>query len=298
MWLEEGRMKKKDLIPHAVFLGPASVLFLLAVVIPFIISVFYSLTDWNGIAKSYQFIGLKNYIDIFTGKSLFLQSAKFTVLLGMAVVLLTNILGVALAALLSNQFRGSNLFRAVFFLPNTMGGVVMGYIWRFLFLMVVSALGSVFSWKILQLPWLGTPGTAYAALIIVSVWQGAGYVMVIMIAALTGVPPELEEAAIIDGANAWRIFWKIKIPQCMPYIVVCLFWSIATSFKMFDVNVALTKGGPYGTTTSMAQQIYNDAFISNRYGLANAEAMVFFVIIFAVTFLQMYLTQRKERELP
>lgn len=290
-------MKRRDLIPHVVFLGPASLLFLLAVVIPFAVSVFYSLTDWNGISRTFQFVGLKNYIDVLTGRSQFLQSAKFTILLGLVVVVLTNVLGVALAALLSNRFRGSDLFRAVFFLPNTMGGVVMGYIWRFLFLMVVNALGSVFSWEILQLPWLGTPGTAYAALIIVSVWQGAGYVMIIMIAALTGVPPELEEAATIDGANTWRIFWRIKIPQCMPYIVVCLFWSIATSFKMFDVNVALTKGGPYGTTTSMAQQIYNDAFTSNRYGLANAEAMVFFVIIFAVTSLQMYLTRRKEREL-
>lgn len=290
-------MKRRDLIPHVVFLGPASVLFLLAVVIPFGVSVFYSLTDWNGIGKTYQFVGLKNYIDVFTGRSQFLHSAKFTILLGLAVVVLTNVLGVALAALLSNSFRGSGLFRAVFFLPNTMGGVVMGYIWRFLFLMVVGALGTVFSWEILQLPWLGTPGTAYAALIIVSVWQGAGYVMIIMIAALTGIPQELEEAATIDGANGWRIFWRIKIPQCMPYIMVCLFWSIATSFKMFDVNVALTKGGPYGTTTSMAQQIYNDAFTANRYGLANAGAMVFFVIIFAVTFLQMYLTQRKEREL-
>ena len=123
-------MKRRDLIPHVVFLGPASVLFLLAVVIPFGVSVFYSLTDWNGIGKTYQFVGLKNYIDVFTGRSQFLHSAKFTILLGLAVVVLTNVLGVALAALLSNSFRGSGLFRAVFFLPNTMGGVVMGYIWR------------------------------------------------------------------------------------------------------------------------------------------------------------------------
>ena len=220
-------MKRRDLIPHVVFLGPASVLFLLAVVIPFGVSVFYSLTDWNGIGKTYQFVGPKNYIDVFTGRSQFLHSAKFTILLGLAVVVLTNVLGVALAALLSNSFRGSGLFRAVFFLPNTMGGVVMGYIWRFLFLMVVGALGTVFSWEILQLPWLGTPGTAYAALIIVSVWQGAGYVMIIMIAALTGIPQELEEAATIDGANGWRIFLADQDPPVhalyhgVPVLVHC-----------------------------------------------------------------------------
>ena len=288
--------KLKKIRPHIVFLGPASVLFSLAVVIPFIISVYYSLTDWNGISQTANFVALQNYIDIFTGKSEILIAARFTTLIALVIVVLTNVIGLALAALLSNPFRGSNLFRAVYFLPNTMGGVVMGYIWRFIFLMVIGALGSVFSWEILQLPWLGTPETAYVALVIVSVWQATGYTMVIMIAAFTGIPDELIESATVDGANAWEIFWKIKMPQCMSYFTLCLFWSIATSFKMFDVNVALTKGGPYGVTTSMAQQIYNDAFTSNRYGLANAEAIVFLVIIVVVTSLQMYFSQRKESE--
>lgn len=289
--------KLKTSIPHLIFLGPASVLFAVAVVIPFFISIYYSFTSWNGISKSAKFIGLKNYIDIFSGQSPFLHSVGFTLILGLAIVALTTALGIALAALLTKSFRGSDLFRAVFFLPNTMGGVVMGYIWRFMFLMVIGYLSTYLSWSILKLPWLGTPGTAYAALIIVSIWQGAGYVMVIMIAALTGIPNELIEAATLDGASSWRIFWKVKIPQCMPYITVCLFWSIASSLKMFDVNVALTKGGPYGTTTSMALHIYNDAFAGNHYGLANAEAIIFFAIVFSVTFLQMYLTQRKDREL-
>lgn len=289
--------KLKKAIPHIVFLGPAFILFSLAVIIPFVVSIYYSLTDWNGISSTSNFVGFKNYIAIFSGKTQFLTAAKFTVWIGLVIVVLTNLLGIALAALLEKKFHGSDFFRAVFFLPNTMGGVVMGYIWRFIFIAAFGALGEIFKWKVLQLPWLGTPGTAYAALIIVSVWQGAGYVMVIMIAALTGIPAELTEAAKVDGASAWKTFWSVKMPQCIPYLTVCLFWSIATSFKMFDVNVALTKGGPYGMTTSMAQQIYNDAFTSNRYGLANAEAMVFFVIIFVVTALQMYLTGREEKRL-
>jgi raffinose/stachyose/melibiose transport system permease protein len=282
-------------LEHIVFLGPATLLFAVVVFIPFLISIYFSLTDWNGISKTMNFIGFNNYINIFTENSRFLQAFGFTFNISFVIVALTNIIGIGLAALLINKFFGSNLFRAIFFLPNTMGGVVMGYIWRFIFLLVIQYLGITLNWAIFKLPWLGTEETAFVALVIVSVWQGVGYVMVIMIAALAGVPLELSEAAKIDGASSWRTFWKIKIPFTMPYITVCLFWTIATAFKMFDINVALTKGGPYGSTTPMALQIYYDAFNSNRYGFANAESIVFFLIIFLVTSIQLFLSRRKER---
>lgn len=284
-------------IQHIAFLGPATLLFAVVVVIPFLISIYYSMTDWNGISQSMNFVGLQNYIDIFSKDSRFLQAFGFTISISAVIVVFTNILGIGLAALLIKRFRGSNLFRSVFFLPNTMGGVVMGYIWRFIFILAIQFLGTKISWAVFQLPWLGTEETAFAALVIVSVWQGVGYVMVIMIAALSGVPSDLSEAARIDGASGWKTFWKIKIPYCMPYITVCLFWTIASAFKMFDVNVALTKGGPYGSTTPMALQIYYDAFSANRYGFANAESIIFFLIIFAVTSVQMVLSRRKERAL-
>lgn len=287
--------KGRNLLHNIAFLGPATLVFAVIVVIPFIISIFYSFTDWNGISKTMNFIGLNNYIDIFSGNSRFLQAFGFTASISLVIVALTNIVGIGLAALLMNRFLGRNLFRAVFFLPNTMGGVVMGYIWRFIFLLVIQYLGTILNWAIFQLPWLGTQETAFIALVVVSVWQGVGYVMVIMIAGLTGVPQDLSETATIDGASSWKIFWKIKIPYCMSYVTVCLFWTIAMSFKMFDVNVALTKGGPYGSTTPMALQIYYDAFSGNKYGFANAESIIFFLIIFAVTSVQMFLSGRKER---
>ena len=279
---------------HVVFLGPATLLFSAIVVVPFIISFYYSFTDWNGISKSMNFIGLHNYFTIFSGDSRFLQSVGFTVSMSFVIVVFVIAVGLALAALLTNKFAGRNMFRALFFLPNTMGGVVMGYVWRFIFLLVIQHLGTVLHWAILQLPWLGTPETAFAALVIVSVWQGAGYVMVIMIAAFAGVPRDLTEAARIDGASSWKTFWMVKIPVTMPYLTVCLFWTISGAFKMFDVNVALTKGGPYGTTTPMALQIYYDAFNANSYGLANAESIVFFAIVFAVTAAQLFLSRKKE----
>lgn len=289
--------KKKMILPHIVFLGPAFVLFTIAMIIPLFLSLYYSFTDWNGISTSANFVGFENYQRIFSGKTQFTSSIRFTLLIGLAIVVLTVALGMALAALLEHPFPGSSLFRAMFFLPNTMGGVVMGYIWRFIFIMVFAAAGKVISWKIFQLPWLGTPGTAYAALIIVSVWQGAGYVMTIMIAALMGVPKELSEAARVDGAGGWTIFWKVKLPQCAPYVTVCLFWSLATTLKMFDVNVSLTKGGPYGVTTSMAQQIYTEAFGSNKYGLANAESIIFFLILLAITSVQLFFSRKQEEQM-
>ena len=131
---------------------------------------------------------------------------------------------------------------------------------------------------------------------IVSVWQNVGYVMVIMTAALMGVPSDLIESARIDGASAVCTFFKVKLPLCMPYITVCLFWTISNAFKMFELNYSLTKGGPYGSTNSMALYIYNDAFANNKYGLATAESLVFFVIIMLITGIQMYFTGKKERE--
>lgn len=163
--------------------------------------------------------------------------------------------------------------------------------------MVYLAIGKLLHFGPLMTPWLGTEMTAYAAIVIVSVWQGMGYVMVIMIAALTGISSELVEAAKIDGANAFQIFFKIKLPLCMPYITLCLFWTISQAFKMFDLNYSLTKGGPYGSTVSLALNIYNDAFANNKYGLATAESFVFFVIILVITSVQMYFSRKKEEEL-
>ena len=246
---------------HLLFLGPASIVFLIVIIIPFIISVGYSFTDWNGVSSDISFIGIKNFIDIFTGKSNFLGAFKFTFIIAICNV------------------------------------ICLGFVWQFIFINGVPAIGKLLNFGPLMTPWLGTEMTAYAAIVIVSVWQGMGYVMVIMIAALTGISSELVEAAKIDGANAFQIFFKIKLPLCMPYITLCLFWTISQAFKMFDLNYSLTKGGPYGSTVSLALNIYNDAFANNKYGLATAESFVFFVIILVITSVQMYFSRKKEEEL-
>ncbi len=293
-------MKKKERIllwKHMVFLGPGSIVFFIAVVAPFIISVIYSFTSWNGVANDIKFIGLKNFKAILNGKSDFLESAFFTLKVAVISVILTNIIGTLIAAALTSAIKFKNTLRVAFYLPNTIGGLILGFVWQFIFVNGFPAIGEKLHLAVLQQQWLGTEITAFIAIIIVSIWQNVGYVMVIMTAALSGVPYELVEAAHMDGAGALKTFFKVRLPLCMPYITVCLFWTIANALKMFELNYSLTKGGPYGSTNSMGLTIYNDAFSNNKYGLATAESLVFFLMVLAVTSVQMFLTRRKENDL-
>lgn len=294
---KKSHFNKPSLWEHVLFLGPASIIFLVVIIIPFIISIRYSLTSWNGVSSEISYVGFKNFIDIFTGKSSFLDAFKFTSIIAFFNVICMNIAGIAMAALLTTKIPFQNAFRVIFYLPNIIGGLILGFVWQFIFINGVPAIGKLLHFEPLMTPWLGTELTAYAAIVIVSVWQGMGYVMVIIIAALTGISSELIEAAKIDGASAFQVFFKVKLPLCMPYITLCLFWTISQAFKMFDLNYSLTKGGPYGSTVSLALNIYNDAFANNKYGLATAESLVFFVIILMITSVQMYFSRKKEKEL-
>ena len=291
------RFNQPSLWEHFLFLGPSTVIFIIVILIPSLISIRYSLTSWNGVSVEAEFVGLRNYINIFTGKSSFLGAFKFTFIISVLNVLFVNLTGILMAALLTQKIPFRGTFRALFYLPNIIGGLILGFVWQFIFVRGLPAIGGLLHSAALAKPWLGTPATAYAAIVIVSVWQGMGYVMVIMIAALTGVPAELTEAARIDGAGERTIFFKVKLPLCMPYITLCLFWTISQAFKMFDLNYSLTKGGPYGSTVSLALNIYNDAFANNKYGLATAESLVFFAIILVITSIQMYFSRKKEEEL-
>ena len=288
--------RRRNPLAEVFFLGIPTLLFVFVMLIPLMMSVFYSFTDWDGISKSYGFVGAENYVRIFTTDTDFLDAFLFTAAMSAVTTVLTVLLGIILAAALSGGMRGRNILRLAFFLPNTLGGVVLGYVWKFILLIGVPYLGSRVSWQIFQIAWLGTPWSAFIAIALVSIWQGAGYVMVIMIAAFVGVPYDLTESAILDGASARKILFSIKLPYCMPYITVCVFWVLSQTFKMFDLNVALTNGGPYGSTVSMALQIYRDAFNLNKYSLANAEAVIFFLILFVLTGIQMKVSKDKEEK--
>lgn len=285
-----------ELLQQFVFVGPAFLFFTVIVLIPFLLGMYYSFTDWNGVNGTMNWVGLDNFRAIFTNDKAFWSSFWFTARFSVCSVILVNLLGFALAFLLTRPLKTRNVLRTIFFLPNVIGGLLLGFIWQFIFIKGFASLGEATGLGFFQLPWLGTESTAFWGILIVSIWQGAGYLMVIYISAMVNIPSELLEAAKIDGATAWQTLRSIIVPLIMPAVTVCLFLAISWAFKMFDLNVSLTKGGPFRSTESVALNIYAEAFQNNRYGLGTAKAFLFFVTVALITSLQVYLTKKREVE--
>lgn len=258
------KKRREHLLPHLIFLGPATIAFLVAIVIPFLISFYYAFTDWNGISPNANFVWLENFTTIFSGKSTFLSSFWFTFRLSVVNVCLVMVIGTLIAAVVSSSIPLRGMFRLIFYLPQVIGGLVLGYVWQFIFSKGLPALGKKMNLPFLMQSWLGKPQTAFWALAVVFTWQMAGYVMVVMTAALTSLPEDIIESANLDGAGSISTFFRIKLPLCMPYVTICSFWVLSNAFKMFELNMSLTAGGPYGSTNSLALTIYKDAFMNSR----------------------------------
>lgn len=293
-------MKTKNRLSNwmqqSVFVGPAIVFFALIVITPFLLSIYYSFTEWNGVTSDMKWVGFDNFKKIITTDEDFHKSFWFTVRFSVTNVVIANVVGFILALLLSQKLKLRNALRTVFFLPNVIGGLLLGFIWQFIFVKGFTTLGEVTNLAFFQLPWLGDAPTAFWALVIVSVWQTAGYLMVIYIAALANVPQDITEAAYIDGATRLQALRHITIPLIMPAVTVCLFLTISWAFKMYDLNVSLTQGGPFNSTQSVALNIYEEAFRNNRYGLGTAKSLVFFILVALITSLQVWVTKKKEVE--
>jgi len=291
------RMKRlSDAVQQLVFVGPALLFFCLIVLVPFLMSFYYSLTDWNGVTTRVVWAGLSNFKRILLEDSEFRNAFWFTARYTLAAVVFANAVGFTLALLLTQPLKTRNVLRTVFFLPNVIAGLLLGFIWSFIFVKGFAAIGEWTGIGFFKLPWLGTASTAFWGMVIVSVWQMAGYLMVIYIAAMMNMPRELIEAAKIDGAGRWKMLRSIIVPLVMPAFTVCLFLTLSWSFKVFDLNLSLTKGGPFGSTESVALNIYKEAFQNNRYGLGTAKSLIFFVVVATVTTLQVIYTKRKEVE--
>jgi len=294
---QEGtNMKKSNFLEYVVFIGPAIFFFIPIVIIPFLLSIYYSLTDWDGVSSIVNFVGLDNYKKILSGDELFRNSFWFTVRFSVASVLVINLIGFFLALLLSKKMKFRNTYRTVFLLPNLIGGVILGFIWQFIFVKGFSKVGTLTRINFFEWPWLGDAFTAFWGLVIVQSWQFAGYVMVIYIASLVNVPKELIEAAEMDGASKWIVLKNVIIPLIMPAFTICFFFSISLCFKVFDINLALTKGGPFNSTESVALNIYHETFRSNNYGVGTAKAFIFFLAVALVTTLQVFFFNKRERD--
>ncbi|WP_176584041.1 carbohydrate ABC transporter permease [Priestia megaterium] len=290
------RKNLKNVGLFALFVGPALLAFCVIVLIPFFTGIYYSFTDWNGVNGTINWVGLDNFKYLFTEDKQFQQSFWITTKYTVVAIILTNVVGFVLAILVTQMLKIRNILRTVFFMPNLIGGLLLGFVWQFIFVKGFASIGQITGISLFELPWLGDAKTAFWGIVIVSVWQGAGYIMLIYTAALQNVPQELIEAAKIDGASRWQILRHITIPMVAPAVTVCLFLTISWSFKVFDVNLSLTNGGPFKSTEMLALNIYTEAFVNNRYGLGEAKALIFFIVVAAITIIQVTYTKKKEVE--
>lgn len=270
-----------------IFALPTIVAFVISFVIPFIMGLYLSFTKFNTVTDA-EWIGLKNYITAFANDTTFLQSLWFTVKFTVVSVITINVIAFILAVLLTGTLKGTNLFRTVFFMPNLIGGIVLGYIW----LSIINSFLYNFDLTITYDAKYGFWG-----LVIMMNWQLIGYMMIIYIAGIQNVPVELIEAAKIDGASRFQILRKVTLPLVMPSATICLFLTLTNSFKLFDQNLALTNGAPGESTTMVALDIYKTFYSRMGWeGVGQAKAVIFFLIVGIIAITQVVLTRRKEVE--
>ncbi|MDD2969631.1 MAG: sugar ABC transporter permease [Lachnospiraceae bacterium] len=286
--------QKKMALETVLYTLPALFLVALVIYIPFVLSGFYSLTKWNGIAKEPEFIGLENFINLFSGDKGFLQSLLFTGKYTLLFMIFANVLALALAVLLTKKIRSANMLRGFFFIPYIMSMTIVGFIWKFIFSQGFAKLYEMTQMEFLNLSWLGNPDLAFYSIVFVGIWQSVGFYIVLYIAGLQAVPQDVQEAAIVDGANGVQKFFRVILPLLAPSITTCIFMSLTNSLKVFDIILALTKGGPGSSTYSVTLDIYREAFQNNNYGYGAAKSLVFFVVILVLT--QLVLKGFKSRE--
>lgn len=278
----EKRLKKY----FPIFVLPTLIAFCIAFLIPFIMGVYLSFTEFTTVANS-KWVGLSNYAKAFGNKE-FLNALLFTGEFTVVAVITINVLGFALALLLTRGKKGSNVFRSVFFMPNLIGGIVLGYIWQLIINGVLYKFGVTLTYDAKYGFW---------GLIVLMNWQLIGYMMIIYIAGIQNVPEDLIEAAKIDGASPLKTLISVKIPMIMSSITICLFLTLSNSFKLFDQNLALTAGAPSKKTAMLALDIYNTFYGSTGYeGVGQAKAVLFFLLVAIFAFAQLLFTRSKEVE--
>ncbi|WP_418618926.1 carbohydrate ABC transporter permease [Waltera sp.] len=269
-----------------IFVLPTLIAFSFAFIIPFVMGVYLSFCKFKTITNA-QFVGLENYIKIFADKD-FVNAFGFTLKFSVVSIITINVFAFILALALTRKIKGTNLFRTVFFMPNLIGGIILGYIWQ----QMINAVLLKYETTLVANPTYGFWG-----LVILMNWQMIGYMMIIYVAGLQNVPTDLIEAAQIDGATSLQTLFKVKIPMVMPSITICLFLTVSNSFKLFDQNLALTAGAPSKKTAMLALDIFNTFYGRNGYeGVGQAKAVLFFIVVAVIALGQLVLTRRKEVE--
>ena len=291
-------MKKKMTNKEKTFLSiiiPVVILFFAFNTLPMIKGFIYSLTNYKGYG-SYEFVGFRNYIDLFSdarvGKS-YLFFFKYA-LVG---TVLVNVLSLIMALGLNAQIRFKSALRGIYFVPNILGGLVVGYIFSFLFTYILPAVGDTFNISWLQNSILASEKYAWIAVLVVGVWQAVAMNTIIYVSGLQTVPEDVYEASMLDGANKWQKFWKVTLPLIMPFVTINLVLSTKNMLMVFDQIMSLTKGGPAQSTESISYLIYQNGMSGGQFGFQSANAVIFFLIIVGISLFQMTVLNKKEEQL-
>lgn len=280
-------MQKMPAKYYAFFTLPTIIAFLIAFFFPFLLGIYLSFTTFTTVTNA-KWAGAVNYIRAFTDNDYFINATIFTAKFALVSVVLINVLAFALALLLTRKLKGTNFFRTVFFMPNLIGGIVLGYIWQLIINGVLINFGVDITFD---------ASYGFWGLIVLMNWQMAGYMMVIYIAAIQSISPELVEAAKIDGANTWQMLTGITIPLVMPAFTICTFLTVSNSFKLFDQNLSLTAGAPARESAMLALDIFNTFYGRNNYeGVGQAKAVMFFIFVAIVVLLQLRFSRSQEVE--
>ena len=278
----QNKMMKKY---FPVFVLPTLLAFTIGFIVPFIMGVYLSFCKFTTVTDA-KFVGLQNYVKIFTEDGTFGHALWYTTAFTVVSVVLINVIGFAVALLLTKKIKGTNIFRTVFFMPNLIGGIILGYVWQLLLNGLLLQINKTLTYSSVYGFW---------GLVILMCWQQIGYMMIIYIAGLNNVSPDLVEAAQIDGANKGQLLKHVIIPMVMPSITICTFLTLTNSFKLFDQNLALTNGEPSNMSEMLALNIYNTFYGRTGWeGVGQAKAVIFFILVGAIAMIQNRLTRSKE----
>jgi raffinose/stachyose/melibiose transport system permease protein len=288
---------KNEVFWDLLFTGPVLFIFFTVLIIPFLMGIYYSFFAWDGIPLNTSvFTGMDNYIRLFTDAR-FINSGGSTIRFTVMTVIITNVLGLGFALLVTTTLKTRNIARAMFFAPHLIGGLLLGFIWHFIFTDVFKFIGQTTGAKNIFFNWLLDPSFAMFALVAVNAWRMSGYVMIVYIAGIQNIPVDVLEAAHIDGAGYGARLMRIIIPLLAPSFTVTFFLTISNAFKIYDVNLSLTNGGPSMSTELFAMNIYMEIFKSNNFGYGQSKAIVFFLFVAAISIAQTYASKKKELEM-
>ena len=274
------------------FAGVPLAIFSIVLVVPFVNGVYYTFTDWDGFETT-KLVGFSNYAESFQDPT-FWSTLRFTALFVVVSLVLVNAVAFGLALIVTSKLKSANFLRTFFFVPNLVGGVVLGVIWQFIFNSAIVALANKYDWELFKQSWLQDTNKAFWALIIVTVWQSSGYMMIVYITGLISIENDVLEASQIDGASPLRTLFTIKNPLMAQAFTIALFLTLRGGFMAYDVNVALTGGGPFRTTELISLHIFQDAFANGNFGTGQSKAVVMFLIVALAALVQVTVSKRYE----